>query len=210
MTDYWESKFRKDKTLWGFIPSESAINALEIFKENNVSNLLIPGIGYGRNAKLFLDAGINVTGIEISESAINIAKKNKLNCPIHHGNVTSMPFDNTIYDAVFCYAMIHLLNKNERQQFLKLCFNQLKNNGLMIFTVTSKMIDSYGKGRYLSKDRFEVEEGLKVFYYDPETIRKEFSQFGLIHFKEIEEPIRFAKEFDPLKLYFILCKKVTN
>lgn len=208
MTDYWESKFRKDKTLWGFEPSESAITALEIFKENNVSNLLIPGIGYGRNAKLFLDEGINVTGIEISESAINIAKKNKLNCHIHQGTVISMPFDNKIYDAVFCYALIHLLNKYERLQFLKLCFNQLKSNGLMIFTVTSKMIESYGKGRYLSKDRFEIEDGLKVFYYDPESIRKEFSQSGLIHFKEIEEPIRFAKGLEPLKLYFVLCKKI--
>jgi SAM-dependent methyltransferase len=207
MTDYWESKFRKDKTLWGFEPSESAIIALEIFRENNVSNILIPGIGYGRNAKLFLDEGINVTGIEISESAINIAKKNKLNCPIHHGTVTSMPFDNTIYDAVFCYALVHLLNKHDRQQFLKLCFKQLKNNGLMIFTVTSKMIGTYGKGRYLSKDRFEIEPGLKVFYYDQESIRNEFSEFGLIQFKEIVEPVKFMKGVDPLLLYFILCKK---
>jgi hypothetical protein len=37
---------------------------------------LIPGIGYGRNAKLFIDNGLKVTGIEIADSAISIADSN--------------------------------------------------------------------------------------------------------------------------------------
>jgi SAM-dependent methyltransferase len=205
MKDYWELKFRNDKTLWGFEPSESAIHALGIFKNNHIKNILIPGIGYGRNAKLFLDAGITVTGIEISESAINIAKSNRLDLLIHNGSVTSMPFDNTLYDAVFCYALIHLLNKSERQQFLKICYSQLKNNGLMIFTVTSKMIDTYGRGRFLSKDRFEIESGLKVFFYDHESIHKEFSQFGLIQYEEIAEPVKFINGFSLMVLIRLIC-----
>lgn len=128
--------------------------ALEVFKKNGFSNILIPGLGYGRNALLFLESGFRVTGIEISESAINVARANKIDCTIHHGSITDMPFDSKVYDAVFCYALIHLLNKHERKHFLNSCFSQIKNNGLMIFIITSKMADLFGRGRYLSKDRF--------------------------------------------------------
>jgi len=207
MWSYWESKFRNGGALWSFEPSDSAIIALEILKKSGFSNILIPGIGYARNAKLFLDAGIKVTGIEIAESAINVARINGIDCTIHHGSVTSMPFDNEVYDAVFCFALLHLLNKNERQYFLKSCFNHLRNNGLMIFVVSSKKMDLYGKGKYLSKDRFEIESGLKVFFYDQDSIIKEFSPFGPVDFKEIDEPVKFMKEVDPLKLYYVVCKK---
>jgi len=207
MKSYWESKFSNKGALWNFEPSDSAKIALEIFRNKDFKNILIPGIGYGRNAKPFLDAGFKVTGIELAGSAINIARINGIDCTIHKGSVTAMPFDNEIFDAVYCYALLHLLNKNERQHFLRSCFNQLKDDGLLIFVVTSKKMDLYGKGKYLSRDRFEIEPGLKVFFYDPDSIVREFSTFGLAEYKEIDEPVKFMEGVDPLKLYYVVCKK---
>jgi len=96
---------------------------LEIFKSEGIKNILIPGIGYGRNAKVFFDAGMDITGIEISKSAIVLAGQNGLNFMIHHGSVTAMPFDDKLYDGIFCYALLHLLNKYERRKFLLDCRN---------------------------------------------------------------------------------------
>jgi hypothetical protein len=205
--NYWESKFRMGGSLWGFEPSESAISAVDIFSKNKLHKILIPGFGYGRNARIFIDNGFLVTGIEISGSAIEVARLNKLDCIIHHGSVTSMPFDNELYDAVFCYALVHVLNSYERKTFLKSCFNQLNDNGLMIFTVTSKEMDGFGRGKLISKDRFEIEPGLKVFFYDAESIEKEFSPYGLIDYKLIDEPVKFMKGVNPMKLYFVVCRK---
>jgi len=53
-----------------------------------IGRLMIPGIGYGRNAKVFIDNGINVTGIEISKTAIDLARQNGLDSSIYHGSVT--------------------------------------------------------------------------------------------------------------------------
>jgi SAM-dependent methyltransferase len=205
--NYWESKFRGGGSIWGNEPSDSAIAALEIFSRNKLKELLIPGIGYGRNAGIFIDKGFEVTGIEISESAIEVARSNGINCIIHHGSVTSMPFDSKVYDAVFCYALVHVLNSSERKNFMRSCFNQLKKNGIMIFTATSKEMDLFGRGKPISKDRFEIESGLNVFFYDPESIVKEFTPFGLIDYKVIDEPVKFMKGVDPMKLYFVVCKK---
>jgi SAM-dependent methyltransferase len=207
MIEFWESKFKNEGAMWKFDPSDSAFLALELFKSHGFKSILIPGIGYGRNARLFYDNGFNVTGIEISESAIELAKKSGLNCKIHHGSVIAMPFDNQQFDAVYCYALIHLLNKPERKTFLYRCFNQLKPEGLMVFTVATKEMSMYGEGKYLSRDRFEISKGLKVFFYDSSSVLKEFEAFGLIDYHDIEEPIKFMKGQDPIKLKLVICRK---
>jgi SAM-dependent methyltransferase len=207
MKEFWETKFKEEGAMWEFEPSDSAFFALQLFTANKIKNILIPGVGYGRNAKLFFDNGFKITGIEISESAIKLAKNHGLNFKIHHGSVTSMPFDNLKFDGIFCYALIHLLNKTERRNFLHSCYNQLKLDGLMIFTIASNQMSMFGNGKYLSKDRYEILNGLKVFFYDSESVIREFSGFGLIEYKVIEEPIKHMTGQDPLKLIFVICKK---
>jgi hypothetical protein len=88
MLEYWESRFKDEGAMWKFEPSDSALFAINLFKSNRINNILIPGIGYGRNARLFFENGFQITGIEISQSAIDLAKVNGLDCTIHHGSVT--------------------------------------------------------------------------------------------------------------------------
>jgi len=208
MKNFWESMFNEEKTTWGFEPSDSAILSKDFFLKKNAKEILIPGIGYGRNAKIFCEHGLNVTGIEISKTAIDLAKRtNGLDIKIHKGSVTEMPFDKKIYDGIFCYAMIHLLNQNERKIFLKDCFRQLKPNGYMIFTVVSKKASMYGNGKQLSKDRFEVMDGLNVFFYNNDSVKREFDKYGLVEFFEIDEPIKYMENEPPLKCILVKCKR---
>lgn len=207
MAEYWETKFKDGGLIWDFLPSDSAIRTIDIFKSNQLNQILIPGFGYGRNARIFIENGFDVTGIEISISAIELARANDINCTIHHGSVTSMPFDNKQYDGIFCYALIHVLNKKERQFFLKSCISQLKDNGLMIFVVASTQTSLFGTGKKLSKNRFKISNGLNVYFYDNLSIYKEFSQYGLINFEDIEEPIKFMTDQPPVKLITVTCKK---
>jgi hypothetical protein len=207
MNEYWEARFNAEGIMWDFFPSDSAIRAISLFKSSGLKYILIPGFGYGRNGKLFIENGFDVTGIEISRSAIDLAKANGINCKVHHGSVTSMPFDNKKYDGIFCYALIHVLNKIERAAFLKMCYNQLNDNGQMIFVIASTQMERYGKGRFISKDRFELSKGLKVFFYDSDSVTREFSPFGLTDFEEIEEPVKFMAGQEPIKMIFVRCKK---
>jgi SAM-dependent methyltransferase len=207
MTGYWESRFKNEGAMWKFEPSDSAIRVLRLFKYEKINEILIPGFGYGRNARLFLDNGFKVTGIEISQSAIDLARANGIGCTIHHGSVTSMPFNKEKYKGIFCYAMMHLLNKRERHNFLSSCYKQLIKNGLMVFIVASKDASLFGSGKYLSKDRYEIAKGLKVYFYDYDSVLKEFSNYGIIECTDIEEPVKFVEGEDPVKLKFVICKK---
>jgi SAM-dependent methyltransferase len=207
MNEYWESRFRNEGAMWKFEPSDSAVYALSRFKNEKIRDILIPGFGYGRNAKLFIDSGLIVTGIEISGSAIKLARTNGISCIIHHGSVTSMPFDNKLYEGIFCYALLHLLSQPERKVFLKSCFNQLAPRGLMIFALASKQTGLFGCEKYIAKDRYEIAKGLKVYFYDSDSVIKEFSEFGIIEHRDIEEPVKFIEGEEPVKLKLVICRK---
>ena len=189
MTEFWEEAFADKQVMWGFEPTTSAILARDYFVKNGVKDVLIPGIGYGRNAKPFLDSGMSITGIEISETAIALARsKLDLQSPIHHGSLTGMPSDSRKYDGIFCYGLIHLLNTEERAKLIGDCYNQLAPGGTMIFTFISKKAPMYGLGRKLGEDWYERLPNLKMYFYDVESAQREFGAYGLLECLEIEEP----------------------
>ena len=208
MIEFWESSFKDKQAMWGFEPADSAIATVDLFRKNGLSRILIPGFGYGRNAAIFNDNGFNVTGIEISETAIDLAKKHYGDhIKVFHASVCDMPFDRELYDGIFCYALIHLLNIRERIKLIKDCYNQLTPNGYMVFVAISKETPTYGKGTKLSKDRFKTEHGVNLFFYDLGSIEKEFGKYGLIEAKEINEPVRQIGNKPSQKFWLITCKK---
>lgn len=199
MAEFWEDNFIEKQEMWGLEPSQSALLTKDFFIENSVKNILIPGIGYGRNAQVFSENGIRVSGIEISKTAIELASKHYgAALKIYHGSVTDMPFDDSLYDGIFCYALIHLLNSNERQKLIQDCYNQLSENGYMVFAVITKEASTYGKGKLISKDRYEIFDGVQMFFYDKESVQDEFGEFGLFEIIELNENFPF---------FMIKCKK---
>lgn len=197
--EFWESAFTEKQEMWGFEPSKSAVLTKDFFVEKSVKNILIPGIGYGRNAQIFKENGMAVTGIEISKTAIEMAEKHYgTDMVIYHGSVTEMPFDQQQYDGIFCYGLIHLLDRNERQKLIQDCYHQLSEGGYMVFTAISKEAKNYGKGKFVSEDRYEIFEGAKIYFYDRESITSEFNQNGLFEITEVSENQPF---------FLIKCKK---
>lgn len=199
MASIWESMFKDKKELWGFEPSPSTVLIKDFFIEKGIKNILIPGIGYGRNAQIFIENDIKVTGIEISKTAIELASNHfGSELFIHHGSVTNMPFDKVQYDGIFCYALIHLLEPSEREKLIQDCYNQLAPNGYMVFVVVSKAAPMYGAGNFISKDQYEVQKGLRLYFYDKTAIVSEFGKAGLIEITEINEGLPF---------YIVKCQK---
>jgi hypothetical protein len=77
----------------------------------------------------------------------------------------------------------------------------------MTFTVASNYNSLFGKGKKLSRNRFEIVKGLKVYFYDDDSVLKEFGEFGIIECIDLEEPVKFVDGEEPVKMKFIICKK---
>jgi SAM-dependent methyltransferase len=206
--NFWDSSFEKNQAMWGFTPALSAIIVKDFFLQHGIKNILIPGIGYGRNASIFISSGISVTGIEISKTAIEIANKH-FNPPlkIFYGSVTEMPFDKTIYDGVFCYGLLYLLDETQRKKMLSDCYNQLKPGGWMAFTVISKNSPNYGMGTKVGENTFEISKGGQLFFYDHSAVEQEFRTFGVTDVIEIEEPNSRVVAGPGFKFFLVKCHK---
>lgn len=202
MAEFWEESFKANQEMWGFEPAKSTVLTNDFFVEQKVRDVLIPGIGYGRNAQIFRENGMQVTGIEISKTAIDLAHKHfGEDLLIHYGSATEMPFDENLYDGIYCYALLHLLDKNERKKLIQDCYNQLAENGFMVFATVSKKAPLFGQGIEISKDRFEVFGAVKMYFYDRETIEEDFANAGLFEIEEVNDIYPF---------YLIKCKKIVH
>jgi SAM-dependent methyltransferase len=190
MTEIWESMFAARQVMWGDGPTRSALLARDHFVALGAREILIPGVGYGRNARPFVESGMSVTGIEVSATAIALARQELgLEFPIHHGSVEGMPFDDREYDGVFCYGLAYLLDAAARAKFIGDCFRQLRGGGSMIFTVISKSAPMYGQGPKLGEDWYERAPGLPMFFYDKASVAREFGAYGITGVSEIDEPV---------------------
>jgi len=57
----------------------------------------------------------------------------------------------------------------------------------MFFVVILKEAHAYGQGRFVSKDRYEIFDGVQLFFYDKESIESEFNKAGLFEITKINE-----------------------
>jgi SAM-dependent methyltransferase len=182
MTDngqYWEQRFDKEGMIWGELPSKTACFALEIFRTYEISSILVPGSGYGRNTKLFSSSGYTVTGIEISGKACIMAKQFDPVSQFYQGSVLDMSFDINKYDAVYCFNVLHLFLKDDRKLFLDNCTDKLKKDRLLFFTVFSEKESNYGQGKEVEKNTFETRPGRPAHYYTEDDLLEQFNNFHI-------------------------------
>lgn len=204
MDEFWESTYRGNDKMWGENPTDNAWNVLELFQKNKIKNVLIPGFGYGRNAKVFYDNGFKVAGIEISKTAIERARRYFGNdVTIHCGSVTDMPFDKASFESIYCYSLIHLLDEVDRLKLIEDFYDQLISNGLMVFVALSANDKRFGVGNEVKKNTFHSPHGLTLYFYDEKSVKKEFGKYNIIALKEINEPGENPTE----RHWMIVCKK---
>jgi SAM-dependent methyltransferase len=170
MKQYWNSRYLKEQKIWGNQPSKSAYYALKLFKHNDVKKIFIPGIGYGRNSKLFSNDDFQVVGVDISQTALTISKNFDPKSEFILGSILNMPFYKNLYDAVYCFNTLHLFLRSSRIEIIRYCYEILKKGGYIFFVVFSDKESSFGKGREIEENTFESKPGRPVHYFSERDI----------------------------------------
>jgi len=204
---YWDKRFRDEGYVWGTSPSQTAEYALKIFRQNGVKKILAPGSGYGRNTKLFSESGFDVTGIEISDVALEMAKEYDPQTKHYNGSVLDMSFDKNKYDAIYCFNVLHLFREKERRLCLQECADKLRDSGLMFFIVFSDRDPSFGKGQEVEKNTFESRPGRPVHYFTEDDLRDLFREFEILESGIFEDVEDHGEGPHTHELLYILARK---
>ena len=122
-------------------------------KENRILDI---GCGNGRLYQLFDDLSTRFTGIDISETLINIAKEKYSEATFIVGDMRKLPFEDGSFDIAYSIAAVHHLPPEGQQEVLQEVSRVLVPGGLFVMTNwnflgrwTKKRIE---KGRYLIGD----------------------------------------------------------
>ncbi len=187
MKEYWEKRYKDGGRIWGENPSLSAKQAGMLFESSKVESVLVPGCGYGRHTSYFDSLGFDVSGIEIAHEAYENAKSDNPHITYYEGSVLDMPFSNDKYDAIYCFNVLHLLLKDDREKFISCCRDALNDRGYMYFTVASEKEASFGNGLQIEENTYESKPGRPVHYFNEDDLTEHFKVFEVLDMGTIEE-----------------------
>jgi len=208
--EFWEKRFGEEGKVWGEDPSKSAPQALELFRRYGVKSILVPGSGYGRNTSLFSSSGFDVTGVEISRTACDIARQFDPATKAYQGSVLDMSPVPGTYDAIYCYNVLHLFGENDRRLFLRECLDKLGEPGLAFFTVFSEEESSFGQGKEVESNTYESRPGRPTHYFTEEDLREHFRDFEIIETGIIHEPEDHGEQPHTHILRYVFAKNQDN
>ncbi len=172
--DAWEKEYRKPKLVtlseephndvrkfWRFLKKESGSNP-------SAFRVLDLGSGTGKHAFYFAELGASVVGMEISETAIALAKKRvvaeNLNVQFLHADIGKpYPFDLADFDLVLDVLSSNSLNETERETYLHETYRTLKPDGWLFVKILCKDRDENARALLVTnpgkeKDTYTIKE----------------------------------------------------
>ncbi len=189
-------------------PSKTAYYALKLFKNLNVRSVIVPGSGYGRNTKLFVEEGFKVVGVEISDDAVKLARKFDTKSKFYRKTALEIDSINGKFDAVYCFNLLHLFRKKERLLFIDKCNRILSNDGYAFFVVFSDKEISFGKGKKIEENTFESKPGRIAHYFTREDLLAHFKDFEVIEIGEMDDEENHGEVGEHIHhLRYVFCSK---
>jgi ubiquinone/menaquinone biosynthesis C-methylase UbiE len=150
----WEREYRNSKLLTKENKPQSDVVRFVKFLKKAVNldgaNILDLGSGTGRNSFYFAEMGANVTGLEISKTAIEIGEKNAKEAGqnikyIKQSIGENFPIESESIDIVLDVTSSNSLTEAEREVYLRETNRVLKNGGYFFVKALCKDGDENAK-----------------------------------------------------------------
>jgi ubiquinone/menaquinone biosynthesis C-methylase UbiE len=143
-----------------------------------VARVLDLGCGAGRHVAFFAESGCNTAGIDLSDTAVEAARhrirKSGLAADLRAGSATSLPWPDSSFDAVVSCGVLDHMPPADCTATVNEVFRVLRPGGLFYLDLVAKEEYSFGQGRMVAPDTFEIQEGLEKGlvqrFFDPASI----------------------------------------
>jgi ubiquinone/menaquinone biosynthesis C-methylase UbiE len=134
------------------------------------------GCGWGKDARIFSDLGYKVTGIDLSQELLNIARKTSPNSEFIQADFSELPYQDQTFEGLWASAsLLHAETKGQVPKILNEWHRVLRTNG----------------GVYIAVKKGTGEEDLKDKRY--EGVIKHYCYFEENEIKKIVQDAGFKK-----------------
>ncbi len=175
----WEKEYKLKGKLWRGVSTSFDFNSVLPQR----AKVLELGCGDGKTLAALVNADSNfkVTGIDISPTAVQLAKeKIGSKAKLIVGNVCDLPFKANYFDAVIAIHVFDHLTNNKRKKAVKEAKRVLKKKGLFLFEGFSTADFRFGKGIEVEANTFRRANNVWYHYFSVDEAKKLFGELKLI------------------------------
>ena len=191
---HWENTFETRPKLFGDSPSIAATKAVEIFKKEDLTNILELGGGQGRDSLFFAQNDFDVQVLDYSQSGVNSIIKQanilglaKLITVKIHDVRKPLPFKDESLDGCFSHMLYCMAFTTKELVYLSSELHRvLKPGGINIYTVRHTGDDDYKTGVHRGEDLYET-GGFIVHFFSKEKIKQLSTGFEIVSINNFEE-----------------------
>lgn len=161
--------------------SEGYLQLMDRFAELlEGGNVLDAGCGPGRDARLLAQRGLDLTGVDVSEEMINLARESS-DSEFHVMDVRDLEFETGSFDGIWCSSTIFFLEKVEMQQVLESFSDLLVEEGILYINFKE------GSGTYIKERWGSSVEETRVQQDEAEDMLEE-AGFDVLESQRVDVP----------------------
>jgi len=146
------------------------------------SSILDLGCGDGRDAKIFSERGFKVTGIDLSDKMLDLARTKVALAIFKKMDIRNLEFPDNSFEGIWAVASLLHIPKKEIHKALSESYRVLKKKGIIYICV------KVGEGEELKPDKRYDESAFKFYSYFQPTELERFvkkSGFKILESKKI-------------------------
>ena len=127
LPEFWNDIYDQGNPAWGKAPANVLEKFINYFPSQ--ARVLDIGCGEGRNSVPLSKKGFNVHGIDISQSAINVANSRESSCQFTCADIFHIEFKEK-FDVAIDFGLFHFVPPHLRQSYLDKVFSFLNDGGV--------------------------------------------------------------------------------
>ncbi|HHY34696.1 MAG TPA: class I SAM-dependent methyltransferase [Firmicutes bacterium] len=184
----WDDCYRRLPSDWKTRPlPQKAQDVCRFLSATGVKKVLDVGCGVGRWSILFARSGMKPVGVDVSETAIRLAKgwaaEEKLQVEFLVGSAQMLPFSSEFFDAVVANSVIDHMDTTEARQAMEEVTRVLRLEGVLFVSFDGPNPeppehDTLPDGTWVLREPGRL--GLKRRYYSDAEIRNLLAGFRII------------------------------
>lgn len=189
----WELAWKEGRWQELSPPLPAVSEFAEYLKQAGSKTVLDLGCGAGRHAIFLAKAGFQVTGLDVSETALTelhgrLAKAGLTNVSLVKHEMLELPFIDEYFDALVSTNVLHHGTGSEIKRALSELHRVIKRNGVAFVVTLSKKDFRYGQGKRLEPDTYLFtrgdEKGIVHHFFSKEELLSYFGQFEVLSLRE--------------------------
>jgi SAM-dependent methyltransferase len=210
----WDSTYSQRMDFFGEGASQLGVHALIVFQSHDAKKILELGCGQGRDTIYLAENGMEVTGLDYSETGLCQVKDKAAQKGVEGSIVLKvgdarkgLPFEDGSFDGCFSH-MFFTMQFPEKELFF--IFSEvlrvLKPGGLNIYSVRNVNDPHFGMGMHHGEDMWQNPLGFIVHFFSEDKVRRLAKGYDLLWIKEFDDPSPpFTK-----KLFEVALQKPKN